>query len=201
MFIALEGSAPTIEGGVNQTGGRYKDYYVQQAYRAAKNPKMYHQGPAAGSIPISMINIKIMAKAATTFIAANTGKIFMVGWSRGAAACIQTAHDLKQSGSTRKIDAMFLFDPVDMDTSTNSNLDFIPDSVINVYHATALVKPNTLWLFPTIFPTCGKTAASGVNVVRGYFNTTHGGIAGGPEGDAGSRAWMWSYMNKEGAFN
>ena len=194
MFIALEGSAPVIEGGNNELRPRYENYYVQRAYRQAPNPKMYHQGPAAGSFGISQINIRVMADAATAFIRQNSGKIFLIGWSRGAAACIQVAHDLKRAGNT-KIDAMFLFDPVDMDTSTNSDLNFIPDSVINAYHATATQKSN----FINIFPTCGRNNAAGVNVERGYFNCSHGGIAGGPDGDAGAGAWMWNFMRREGA--
>lgn len=194
MFIALEGSAPTIQGAPNQTGGRYANYYVQRAYRMAGDPKMYHQGPAAGSISASMINIRVMANAATRFIGANTGKVFMIGWSRGAAACIQTAHDLKRSGAGR-IDAMFLFDPVDMDTSTDDDLNFIPDSVSVVYHATATRKSR--WI--NIFPTCGRNEAAGVRAVRANFDTSHGGIAGGPDGDAGSWQWMLAGMRAEGA--
>jgi len=193
MFIALEGSAKTISGGKNETGGAYKDYYVQKALRLAYDPKMYHRGPAAGSFSFSKINIRIMADAATNFIRQNSGKVFLVGWSRGAAACIQVAHDLKKSGG--RIDAMFLFDPVDMDSSTDNDLNFIPDSVANVYHATATKKSKII----NIFPTCGKTQASGVNAIRGYFNTSHSGIAGGPDGDAGSWNWMYNHMINNGA--
>lgn len=196
MLIALEGSAKTIEGGKNETGGQYNDYYVQKTLRLAPTPKMYHRGPAAGSFGYSMINIRVMANAATTFIGSNGGKVFLVGWSRGAAACIQAAHDLKKSGG-KKIDAMFLFDPVDMDSSTDDNLDFIPDSVINVYHATATKKSR----FINIFPTCGKTQASNINAVRGYFDTSHSGVAGGPDGDDGSWGWMYNHMLRSGVFN
>lgn len=196
MLIALEGSSPTIKGEKNETGGDYVLYYVQRTLRLAPEPKMYHRGPAAGSISSSMINIRVMADAATNFINTHSGKVFMVGWSRGAAACIQTAHDLKRSGG-KKIDAMFLFDPVDMDSSTDDNLNFIPDSVINVYHATATKKSK----YFNIFPTCGKTQASGVNAIRGYFDTSHSGIAGGPDGDAGSWDWMFNYMLSNNVFN
>ena len=195
MLIALEGSAKTISGGRNETGGAYENYYVQKTYRLSPDPKLYHRGPAAGSFSVSMINIRKMANAATKFISEHNGKVFMVGWSRGAAACIQTAHDLKKSGG-KKIDAMFLFDPVDMDSSTDDNLDYIPESVINVYHATATQKSS----FVNIFPTCGKTQAPGVNAIRGYFDTSHSGVAGGPDGDAGSWKWMHNYMQISGVF-
>lgn len=195
MLIALEGSAPTIEGGVNDLRKSYAKYYVQKTYNMVGSPKFYHQGPAAGSISISMINIRIMADAAVRFINANEGKVFMVGWSRGAAACIQAAHNLKNSGG-KKIDAMFLFDPVDMDTSTSSDLNFIPDSVISAYHATA-TKKNKIF---NIFPTCGKRNDPAVNVRRGYFDVSHGQIAGsdGTQGDGGSWKWMEDHMKAEG---
>lgn len=197
MLIALEGSAMVISGSKNETGGEYKNYYVQKTHGLAKNvPRYYHRGPAAGSIRWSMINIKKMAEAAVNFINQNKGKVFMVGWSRGAAACIQTAHYLKRANNGKKIDAMFLFDPVDMDTSTSDNLDFIPDSVINAYHATATKKSKII----NIFPTCGKKNAPSVNAVREYFNTTHSGVAGGPDGDDGSWDWMHRYMLQNDVF-
>lgn len=190
MLLALEGSSPTISGSNN-----YK-YYVWQAYLETKaSPKLYEVGPAAISMTGSIVNIRKMADKATAFIAGNTGRVALIGWSRGAAACIQVAHDLNR-GTSRKVDAMFLFDAVDQDTSTNSDLNFIPGNVVNCYHAIAIKKS---WLDRQIFPTCGKLADPGVNFVTREFDTSHGGIAGaGDEGDAGSKDWMWAHLRAEG---
>lgn len=190
MLVALEGSSPTIFGENN-----YK-YYVWQANQETKmTPRIYQPGPAAISMSGSPINIRKMADKATAFIRGNSGRVCLIGWSRGAAACIQVAHDLNRSGQ-KKVDAMFLFDAVDQDTSTNSDLNFIPNNVSNVYHAIAIKKS---WLDRKIFPTCGRTAGSNVNLVSKEFNTSHGGIAGaGDEGDAGSRNWMWTHLRREG---
>jgi len=137
-----------------------------------------------------------MANHASEFIRQNSGEIFLIGWSRGAAACIQVALDLDRSNFGRAIDAMFLFDAVDQDGSTQDFLNFIPKNVTTVYHAIATKKG---WLDKKIFPTCGRTAASNVNVVSKEFNTSHGGIAGsGDQGDAGSKEWMWANLRKEG---
>ena len=93
MLIALEGSSPTIFGENN-----YK-YYVWEAYRDSKQqPKIYVEGPAAISWGPSPINIRTMANKATALIYSNTGPIYLIGWSRGAAACIQVAHDIKATG-------------------------------------------------------------------------------------------------------
>ncbi len=189
MLVALEGSSPTISGENN-----YK-YYVWDYYRlTSQSPKIYELGPAMFSMDGSLINIRKMANKATAFINANSGKVFLVGWSRGAAACIQTAHNLKSQGG-KKIDAMFLFDAVDQDTSTNSDLNYIPDSVKNVYHAVATDKD---WFWRRIFPTCGQTAASGVNLVKKEFHVSHGGVAGADGDDKGSRAWMDKHIRSEG---
>src|SRR3954469_1679560 len=107
MLIAMEGSSPTIFGENN------RKYYVWMAYQSTKqSDKIYIPGPATISWSLSGINIRTMADESTGFIRANTGPILLVGWSRGAAACIQVALDLKRSGFERKIEAMFLFDPV-----------------------------------------------------------------------------------------
>lgn len=192
MLVALEGSSPTTAGSNN-----YK-YYVWDIHQITKQaPKIYKEGPAAISMTGSPINIRKMANAATTFIKDNSGPIFLIGWSRGAAACIQTALDLKRSGHGSKIEAMFLFDAVDQDGSTSDFLNFIPDNVSNVYHAIATDKS---WLDRRIFPTCGRTAANGVNLVTQNFHTSHGGIAGADQkkGDAGSKEWMWNHLRTAG---
>jgi len=196
MLVALEGSSPTIRGENN-----FK-YYVWQAYQSTKQePKTYEKGPAAISWGWSEINIRKMANHACEFIRQNSGEIFLIGWSRGAAACIQVALDLDRlpRGDTlagKTIKAMFLFDAVDQDGSTPDFLNFIPKNVNTVYHAIATKKS---WLDRKIFPTCGRTAAPNVNVVSKEFNTSHGGIAGsGDQGDAGSKDWMWGNMRNEG---
>jgi pimeloyl-ACP methyl ester carboxylesterase len=190
MLVALEGSSPTIFGANN-----YK-YYVWNVYRdTGETPKLYVEGPAAISWGASPVNIRKMADKATAFIRANTGKIFLVGWSRGAAACIQTALDLDRSSFDRKIDAMFLFDAVDQDGSTSDFLNFIPGNVGKVFHAIATKKS---WRDRQLFPTCGQTHAPEVQMFAQTFETTHGGIAGAGNNDAGSRRWMWSHLKAEG---
>ncbi|MEZ5306916.1 MAG: hypothetical protein R2684_07200 [Pyrinomonadaceae bacterium] len=189
MLVAMEGSSPTIRGENN-----FK-YYVWQAHQETLQvPKTYIEGPATISTVGSIVNIRKMAKEATDFIHCNVGDVFLVGWSRGAAACIQVALDLSRMGSTR-IKAMFLFDAVDQDGSTPDFLNFIPANVDNCYHAIAVDKS---WLDRQIFPTCGRTAAAGVNFVTREFMASHGGIAGAGNTDAGSRTWMWGHMRSHG---
>jgi len=193
MLTAMEGSSPTIRGENN------KKYYVWLAYMQTKQgEKIYVPGPATISWGPSPINIRKMADKATAFIKGYDGQIFLIGWSRGAAACIQVALDLKRSGFERKIDAMFLFDPVDQDGSTGDFLDTIPNNVVNCYRAKALKKEG---VWARVFPTCGNLYEKGVNYVSRDFNTSHGGIAGTEgmtSGDDGAGNWMWTNMARHG---
>lgn len=193
MLIALEGSSPTIDGENN-----YK-YYVWLAYKnTVQSPKLYIPGPATISTTGSPINIRKMADDATRFIRISSGSIFLIGWSRGAAACIQVALDLQRAGFRQNIESMFLFDPVDQDGSTSDFLDNIPSNVSNCYRARATDKTG---IWARIFPTCGNNHDDGVNYVTRDFDTTHGGIAGtegGTNGDGGSGNWMWSKMRQHG---
>lgn len=190
MLVAMEGSSPTIFGGNN-----YK-YYVWQAYlQTLQTPKLYIEGPAAVSWGPSGVNIRKMANEATTYIRRNSGPIFLIGWSRGAAACVQVALDLQRSGFERNIEALFLFDAVDQDGSTNDFLNYIPGNVENAYHAIATGKSRGDRI---LFPTCARVAASSVHHVEKPFNTTHGGVAGAGDDDKGSRIWMWTKLRHHG---
>ncbi|NJM52575.1 MAG: hypothetical protein HC846_03730 [Blastocatellia bacterium] len=122
----------------------------------------------------------------------------MIGWSRGAAACVQVALNLKREKYSKKIEAIFLFDPVDQDGSTGDFLNVVPNNVLNCYRARA-TKKEGIW--GKIFPTCANTFETGVNYVSRDFNTSHGGISGtegGTNGDAGAGNWMWTNMAKHG---
>lgn len=193
MLIAMEGSSPTIAGENN------RKYYVWMAYnQTVQAPKLYIPGPATISMTGSPINIRKMSNDANKLITIADGSIFLIGWSRGAAACIQVALDLQRSGSSRNIEAMFLFDPVDQDGSTSDFLNTIPGNVANCYRARATNKTG---IWARIFPTCGNNKEDGVNYVTRDFNTTHGGIAGtegGTNGDDGAGNWMWSNMRLHG---
>ena len=189
MLIAMEGSSPTISGENN-----YK-YYVWNIYQqTSQAPKTYIEGPATFSMTGSPVNIRTMSDEATAFASGHEGELYLVGWSRGAAACVQVAHDLNTQAG-REIDAMFLFDAVDQDTSTDLFLNFIPGNVKNAYHAIATDKN---WFWSRIFPTCAQEAAHGVNLVAQRFHATHGGIAGAGDSDGGSWGWMRDHLSRHG---
>lgn len=192
MLVAMEGSSKTIFGENN------RKFYVWIAYQETKQAAYYIGGPAAISTGGSGNNIRKMANKAVHYIKTHDGDINLIGWSRGAAACIQVALDLIRSDYERNINAMFLFDPVDQDGSTADFLNRIPSNVDNCYRAKATKKEG---LDAKLFPTCGNFYSPAVNYVSRDFYTTHGGVAGtedGTNGDAGAGNWMWTHMAKHG---
>jgi pimeloyl-ACP methyl ester carboxylesterase len=190
MLIALEGSSPTIRGENNY------QYYVWEIYQnTLQTNKRYIEGPAAISWGPSGVNIRTMADEAVGVInSLQNESVFLVGWSRGAAACVQVALDLNASNQ-RSVEAMFLFDAVDQDGSTEAFLNHIPANVANACHAKATDKS---WMDRQLFPTCAQNAAPGVNLVAQSFHATHGGIAGAGETDGGSREFMWPHLRSHG---
>jgi len=61
-----------------------------------------------------------------------TSKIYLCGYSRGGATVVSIAHELNRQG--RAVEAMFLFDPVDSD-STLTDTDYIPPNVLRPFMA------------------------------------------------------------------
>lgn len=224
MLVALEGSSPTTSGENNYKYYVWMAYSStkQSPKKYILGPATVSDGgttnnvltgaqvvsPLLGSagklllrnrgVGGPQINIRNMSETAVNFIKSSSGSIFLIGWSRGGAACIQVALNLKRQNFGRKIEAMFLFDPVDQDGSTPDFLNVIPNNVLNCYRARATKKEG---MDKTIFPTCGNTYEPGVNYVSKDFDTTHGGIAGvdgGTRGDAGAGNWMWTFMSQHG---
>lgn len=224
MLVALEGSSPTTKGENNNQYYVWMAYQTtkQTPKKYIKGPATISDGGITDNVtkgvgvinPIiglgsryllrdrgiggGQININTMSTEAVSFIRSSSGSIFLIGWSRGGAACIQVALNLKRQNYAQKIEAMFLFDPVDQDGSTGDFLNVIPNNVINCYRAKATKKEG---MDKKIFPTCGNTYEPGVIFVTRDFYTTHGGIAGtegGTNGDAGAGNWMWTNMAKHG---
>jgi Uncharacterized alpha/beta hydrolase domain (DUF2235) len=100
-------------------------------------------------------------------------KIFLTGYSRGAAIVIATAMLLEARGIS--VEAMFLFDAVNCSTEL-SNTDIIPGNVRNCYHALRDIGRSGS---RESFTHTGYRRASGVaGPANKYVVTTHGGIGG-----------------------
>ena len=104
-------------------------------------------------------------------------KVFLTGYSRGGAAVINAAHQLKRKGV--EVHCMLLFDAVDR--STMGDTDEIPNNVNWVFHAMRDPRAGSR----ESFGNCGTKAAPGVTYYSKQFFCTHGGMGGTPWDKAG----------------
>lgn len=189
LIIAIDGSSTIRDR--PQYVQAYRRSFVRQLFdiaRVRNDRKTYLQGPGALAGGPFNPSIASLAAKATNFIRMHAGKsgqapkIFLTGWSRGACACIQLAHDLRNDFS---IECLALFDAVDNDMSTGAfgggtNLAIIPGNVVNCYHAIADIKPRE-GIDAKMFPTSGTSAAPGVGkFLAQRFAVSHGGVGGLP---------------------
>ncbi|MCU0626650.1 MAG: type III secretion protein [Gemmatimonadaceae bacterium] len=198
IVVAIDGSAP---GGPPFGVGaptreeyetRMATSFVRQLHdrsRVAHFRRTYLQGPGMFAGGIFTPNIATLSADARTFINIFTRagrdrpKLFLTGWSRGAAACIQVALDLQAIGMG--VECMALFDAVDQDTSTGwvpwsgANLSIIPSNVKHCFHAISARTPRR---FPdgVVFPISGRQAAGGVRFALRAFDASHSSIGGLP---------------------
>lgn len=104
-------------------------------------------------------------------------RLFLSGYSRGGAAIVEVANQLKSQGI--KVHCMMLFDAVDR--SNLGSTDVIPSNVTLAYHAMRDPKAASR----EIFGNCATRAAGGVAYTSKTFFCTHGAMGGTPWTTAG----------------
>lgn len=120
----------------------------------------------------------IVYPTSATMLTNLKGKVFLTGYSRGAATMLDVAVLLKGYGIP--VEAMFLFDSV---TKTPwLKADVLPSNVKNCYHA----KRNPTTFSRVSFENSDFKPQAGVNLVsEDKFLTTHGGMGNTPWGAGG----------------
>lgn len=105
-------------------------------------------------------------------------RIYLAGYSRGAAVCVATARDLNLDNIP--VAAMFLFDTVDR-SGTLDGIEVIAANVEHVYHAVRDGRARSRLSFGT----AGRSAVREGAYEQAVFMTSHGGMGGAPWGVAG----------------
>lgn len=109
-------------------------------------------------------------------------KIFLSGFSRGAAAILCVSHELNKLGIP--VHGMYLFDAVDRAyVMPNSQTGQVPGNVKHAFHA----MRDPLGGSRKTFGNCGLEGTNG-NLLKKPFETTHGGVGGWPYGDTSMTA-------------
>lgn len=174
MIIGIDG---TSEDWLFVDKGKYdsqmKESFVSRLVRLETN-SFYARGPSISGAECLHIVHDALHQISASY---NTREpIFLAGYSRGAAVCIEIAHKLKlKYGEQLPIKAMFLFDAV----ARQPQLKYageIPGNVLHAYHAIRDASVHSR----TYFGNCGLISRKvGVLITR-TFHGTHAALGGIP---------------------
>jgi hypothetical protein len=157
---------------------RAKDGFVRTIFNTSRQPyNRYYRGPDWSGLGEKLTRPEIAVERIKDFMARGDNKIFMTGFSRGAAIVVNAAAVLKREGIA--VEALFLFDAVDR--SPHLDARRIPDNVKHAYHAVRAPEASSRGSFGN----CATTMlGTGVFQKREFF-TTHGAMGGIPWGEKG----------------
>jgi hypothetical protein len=174
--------------------------FCSQIFRATPD-STYWRGPTLSGRQVSAIADEVAAAAQARRQRSPTEPIILVAYSRGGCTVIIAARRLKALGI--RVESMFLFDAVDMQTSELRLSQVISDNVRFVAHARS-ARDFGFWAHNPIasrwyFLNTGRWL-SGTGVYRERsFTGTHGAVGGCPwaevGGDAQCAAAVASWMN------
>jgi hypothetical protein len=160
--------------------------FVGMIYYGSHIPnRKYYQGPDLTGMGPNFVWPQTVCEQIAQFWGQGDHKIFLTGYSRGAAIVINTAAMLTDrpmpDGTYASVEAMFLFDAVARSADIG-RAQVIPSNVRFCYHAIRDDHAHSRWTFGH----CGQTMA-GANtfLVKRNFYTTHGGMGGTPWGEKG----------------
>ncbi|PID35340.1 MAG: hypothetical protein CR964_00115 [Rhodobacterales bacterium] len=182
IILGVDGSGPVFN-----YAEEFKESHVKRlcgGNRAGFWDSFYLRGPSmAGMVTKSLSNIVTSAavtyygaiKVATTFSKEKKPpRLFLAGYSRGGAAVIDAAYDLKSKGIP--VRALLLFDAVDRTHTISSRVDVIPENVEYCFHA--MRDPATE--SRSYFGNCGTSSRGSTIFVTEHFACTHGAMGGTP---------------------
>lgn len=201
MLVVVDGTGP--EDDVKYKAGMKYSFCKQLEDHAGAT---YFRGPTDTGWEVSGIADRVVGEAVTF---AGLGRpILLAGYSRGGATVINAAARLKTRGL--RVQAMFLFDAVDMQASTFNVTQVISDNVDYVAHARGaralgfyLLNPNrSRWYFVNT----GRWLAGNGERHEKKFTGTHGAIGGAGWSDIGGEvdcqlqiaSWMNGHLRKFG---
>lgn len=193
MIFGVDGTGPYFDG--NYLGGLlggYKDgmklSFVTQicglvgdAWQPhvldAERGREYWRGPDNTSLLAAPSPKEVAEEAAKAH--RNGKKVFLTGYSRGAAIVIDAATILSEKNPAVPVEAMFLFDAVNKLSTLNAEV--IPGNVHHCYHAVR--HPNSG--SRNSFGNCGLKAVNMKTFKLKVFMSTHGGLGSSPWGKKG----------------
>jgi hypothetical protein len=195
MIVVVDGTGPeTDQDYAKEMGSSFCSQIARQVAGA-----VYFRGPTLTGREVSSITDRAVDAGLGMFN--TTGGIMLAGYSRGGCTAINVAKRLR--GRRRTVNALFLFDAVDMQTSELGMTQTIPDNVRYVAHART-ARELTFWLANPIksrfyFYNTGRWLDGDGAHHEKSFVGTHGAAGGVPwtdvAGDAACALAVAEWMN------
>ncbi len=187
MFIGVDGTGAKDDTEYRQHmegDGGWRKSFVKRIYYETREQKAYFRGPTWHGFEVPGI-VRGVVRQILIYHRTGDHKVFLAGWSRGAAICVLVAQELLKNPQFQgNIDCLALFDAVDR---AAGHPDVIPRNVTKAYHA--LRDPavrswegNSAHLPEGLVP-FGNTATKAElpNVLEmKRFYATHSGVGGLP---------------------
>lgn len=179
MFVGIDGTGEYNEGEYWNTN--HNSFVAQAVHESREKYKRYFRGPytlGAGCERIAQDAVKFIN--AVHLGSKSPESIFLVGHSRGGAICVRVAEILTQIWDfpfpvrPLPIDAMFLFDAVNMSTTIDAAC--IPGNVKRAYHAIrdSKIGSRSTW------GNCALQSKKPALLIKKVFPCTHAGCGGTP---------------------
>jgi hypothetical protein len=186
MFICIDGSGPDDDAEYHRA---FEHSFLVQALAASTQSNgRWYRGPngyGEHQVDLTMVAREAIAWRRTEEARdGDAAKVFLGGYSRGAAGVVHVAYLLEDMHIP--VDGMFLFDAVDRsihigDSLRAGNVDVVPANVRAVYHA----RRSPLAESRESFSNTATSAAAADAYREHFFLTTHGGMGGTPWGSTG----------------
>lgn len=174
MLIVIDGTGPTDEAEYSRD---MQNSFLHQIIECGRDSyKKYYRGPTLLGTEVYSIARSVVSDIKEQYLQQSDKKVFLAGYSRGGAVCVEVAQLLKANKWSKDliINCMALFDAVDRDILTETSL--IPENVENAFHAMRDPDIESRWYF-------GNCATSHVNpsrLISKRFRCTHAGMGGIP---------------------
>ncbi len=176
MLVAVDGTGPWNDETYRR---EMSGSFVSKIYNLFQgSEKHYRRGPTllgleTGPIANEYADV-ILRQYKQTKKNGGEFKLYLTGYSRGAASVIGVAYLLSNYEPEIKVDFMALFDAVDR--SPIMTADTIPSNVKMCYHAIRDQNAGSR----TYFGNCGTTADHPAVILKRTFFATHAGMGGIP---------------------
>ena len=176
IFYGADGSGDSDNATYKAT---FSDSFVRRFYSSSTFQRRgYNRGPGMmGSETVAILNqgsAYVLDQIASMDRNKTPYRLFLAGYSRGGAIVTKLAFDLKAKGI--KVQALLLFDAVDMSNLVDAHVDVVPSNVKYCFHA--MRDPNAG--SREVFGNCATGAAAGVIFRKKTFHCTHGAMGGTP---------------------